>query len=356
MRTDYRAWAIALVLLITLFGCKKEEPASAIVRPVRAMRVADAEQIARRVFPGRAEAVQAVDIAFEVQGQMIERPVNVGDNVEMGQVLAQLDPRDYQNDLDSAQAQMDRAKAYFERIEQAAETGAVAQQDLTDAQAQFDVAQANLNVKKKALTDTKIVAPFDGSIAATYLENFQNVRRKQSVLRLLDTSRIEMKIDIPEQLITLVPYVGDITVSFDAFPGKKVAAEMKEIGTEASATTRTYPVTVIMDQPEDFTILPGMTGQVRGQPKVDSLLIEQGVQVLGSAVFEKDGNEYVWVLDESSNTVKQHQVKMRSVNAQGVFIDGIEPGQLVVTAGVHYLNEGQNVRLLDETMDLGVQR
>jgi hypothetical protein len=99
-----------------------------------------------------------------------------------------------------------------------------------------------------------------------------------------------------------------------------------------------------------------MTGQVRGQPKVDSLLIEQGVQVLGSAVFEKDGNEYVWVLDESSNTVKQHQVKMRSVNAQGVFIDGIEPGQLVVTAGVHYLNEGQNVRLLDETMDLGVQR
>ncbi|MHC4225674.1 MAG: efflux RND transporter periplasmic adaptor subunit [Planctomycetota bacterium] len=319
MRTDYRAWAIALVLLITLFGCKKEEPASAIVRPVRAMRVADAEQIARRVFPGRAEAVQAVDIAFEVQGQMIERPVNVGDNVEMGQVLAQLDPRDYQNDLDSAQAQMDRAKAYFERIEQAAETGAVAQQDLTDAQAQFDVAQANLNVKKKALTDTKIVAPFDGSIAATYLENFQNVRRKQSVLRLLDTSRIEMKIDIPEQLITLVPYVGDITVSFDAFPGKKVAAEMKEIGTEASATTRTYPVTVIMDQPEDFTILPGMTGQVRGRPDVDAPLSTEGVQVLGSAVFEKDGNEYVWVLDESSNTVKQHQVKMRSVNAQGVF-------------------------------------
>jgi RND family efflux transporter MFP subunit len=320
------------------------------------MRVADLDQVSRRVFPGRAEAVQAVDIAFEVQGQMIERPVNVGDNVEKGQVLAQLDPRDYQNDLDSAQAQMDRATAYFERIEQAAETGAVAQQDLTDAQAQLDVAQANLNVKKKALTDTKIAAPFDGSIAATYLENFQNVRRKQSVLRLLDTSRIEMKVDIPEQLISLVPYVRDITVSFDAFPGKKVSAEIKEIGTEASATTRTYPVTVIMDQPEDFTILPGMTGQVRGRPDVDAPLSTEGVQVLGSAVFEKNGKEYVWILDEGSNTVKQHQVEMRRVNAQGVFVEGIEPGQLVVTAGVHYLSEGQNVRLLEESMDLGVQQ
>ncbi|MHC4132072.1 MAG: efflux RND transporter periplasmic adaptor subunit [Planctomycetota bacterium] len=356
MKTEYHVWAIALASLIILAGCKKEEPASAIVRPVRAMRVADTDQIGRRVFPSRAEAVQAVDIAFEVQGQLIERQVDVGDSVKVGQVLAQLDPRDYQNDLDSAQAQMDRAKAYFERIEQAAETGAVAQQDLTDAQAQLDVAQANLKVKKKALTDTKIIAPFDGSIAATYVENFQNVQRKQPVLRLLDTSRIEMKIDIPEQLIMLVRYVKDIKVSFDAFPGKKVAAEIKEIGTEASATTRTYPVTVIMDQPQDFTILPGMTGQVRGRPDIEAPLSEQGVQVLGSAVFEKNGKEYVWVLDEAANTVMQQQVEMRGVNAQGVFVEGIEPGQLVVTAGVHYLSEGQNVRLLDESMDLGVQR
>jgi RND family efflux transporter MFP subunit len=356
MRMKYLVWALALASLIMLVGCKKEEPAPAIVRPVRAMRVADVDQMGRKVFPGRAEAVQAVDIAFEVQGQMIERPVNVGDNVKKGQVLAQLDPRDYQNDLDSAQAQMDRAKAYFDRVEPAAQTGAVSQQDLTDAKAQLDVAQANLKVKKKALADTKIVAPFDGSIAATYLENFQNVRQKQTVLRLLDKSRIEIKIDMPEQLIMLVPYVRDITVSFDAFPGKNVSAEIKEVGTEASATTRTYPVTMIMDQPEDFTILPGMTGQVRGRPEIDAPLSEQGVQVLGSAVFEKDGKEYVWVLDEVSNTVKQHQVEMLGVNAQGVFVEGIEAGQLVVTAGVHYLSEGQKVRLLEESMDLGVQR
>jgi RND family efflux transporter MFP subunit len=317
------------------------------------MRVADTEQLAGRVFPGRAEAVQAVDIAFEVQGQLIERPVNVGDRVSKGQMLAQLDPRDYQNDLESAQAQTERATAYWERIEQAAKTGAVSQQDLTDAQAQLDVAKANLNVKKKALADTRIVAPFEGSIAATYLENFQNVRSKQPVVRLLDASRIEMKVDVPEQLITLAPNIRDITVSFDAFPGKQVPAEIKEIGTEASVSTRTYPVTLVMDQPGDFTILPGMTGQARGRAAEQDASARDGVQILGSAVFEKDGNEYVWILDEATSTVRQRQVQTRGVNARGVFVQGIEPGQVIITAGVHYLQEGQEVRLMDQSMELG---
>jgi multidrug efflux pump subunit AcrA (membrane-fusion protein) len=162
-----------------------------------------------------------------------------------------------------------------------------------------------------------------------------------------------MKIDVPEQLITLAPNIRDITVNFDAFPGKQVPAEIKEIGTEASVSTRTYPVTLIMDQPGDFTILPGMTGQARGRADQQDASARDGVQILGSAVFEKDGNEYVWVLDEGTSTVRRRQVQTRGVDARGVFVQGIEPGQVIITAGVHYLQEGQEVRLMDQSMELG---
>ena len=95
-------------------------------------------------------------------------------------------------------------------------------------------------------------------MAATYVDNFQNVIAKQRILRLLDTSQIEMEVSVPEALIGLEPYVTDIRVRFKPFPDVEISARIKEISNEASITTRTYPVTIVMDQPEGAEIKPGM--------------------------------------------------------------------------------------------------
>lgn len=342
------------VLLLATSGCKKPENAEPPIRPVRTVRVGEIAQTGGRIFPGRAEAVQAVDIAFEVGGRLIERPVSLGDDVKTDQVLARLDPRDFENDLQSAQARYKRATAYLSRIEQASRTGAVSQQDLTDAQAQFEATEAEVKTKKKALADSVIVAPFDGSISATFVENFQNVRMKEAVIRLLDLSTIELKIDVPEKLISRMAQVVSIQVHFDAFPGKLVPAKITEIGTEASASTRTYPVTLAMEQPEDFQILPGMTGQARGWPGEETSETSHFV-VPGSAAFESEGDEFVWIVDESSSTVKKRRVTSGGVSVSGVLLQGIKSGELVVTAGTHYLSEGQEVRLLNQRKNAGNQ-
>jgi RND family efflux transporter MFP subunit len=339
---------IPLLFPLMLVGCGKKVESPELIRPVRTMRVADAEGVSRRVFPGRAEATQAVDMAFEVQGKLNQRPINVGDQVKKAQTLAQLDSRDYENDLQAAQAGLEQATTYLERIEQAVKTGAVSKQDLTDAKAKRDMSEANVRIKQKALDDTTLVAPFDGTIAATYVENFQNVERKQIVLRLLDTSKMELKIDIPEQLIMLSPYLKDITVTFEASPEAPVAAEVKEIGTEASSTTRTYPVTLIMDQPQGFTILAGMTGVARGRPEPPGELAAGGFEILGAAVFEEGGKSYVWVVDETASTVQKLEVNPTGVSSFGVKVEGLKAGQMIVTAGTHYLREGQKIRLMDE--------
>ena len=347
MNKKYSSLLSLLVVPAFFVGCAKKEEAVTLIRPVRTMIIEDAGAFGkRRVFPGRAEAVQSVDIAFEVQGQLIERPVKVGEVVKTGVMLAKLDQRDYKNDVDSAIARLARAKAYLSRIDQAAKTGAVAEQDLTDAQAQYDVADANLKVKQKAFTDTQILAPFDGTIAALYVENFQNVRAKENVVRLLDMSEIEFKINIPEAYITEAKQIEDVTVTYDTFPGRPVSATIKEIGTEASKTTRSYPVTMVMKQPKDFFILPGMTGQARGRSPMTDLRNKELRLVETSAVFTSEKERCVWVVDDETLTVKRTKVETRDVGEDGILVTGLETGQRVVTAGVHSLSEGQKVRLL----------
>ena len=155
----HQTWLLLALIAGTFFiaSCKKEAPAKEIVRPVRAIKVGDTEGVASRSFPGQAEATEEVNLTFEVPGRLVERPVDKGDEVKKGDLLARLDPRDYENALATAQARQVQAKAYWERIDKAVKTGAVAEQDLTDAQAAFDVAKAEVRIKQKALE--QVLAP-----------------------------------------------------------------------------------------------------------------------------------------------------------------------------------------------------
>lgn len=334
------------VFLCGLSACSKEETKPDPVRPVMAMKLADSASVSGRSFPGRAAATEEVNMSFEVAGTVIERPVNKGDEVKKGQFLARLDPRDFENELKATEAERDRAKAHRDRIAKAAAVGAVAQQDLTDAEAALRQAEAAVEIKAKAVQDSKIYAPFDGFISATYVERFQTVQVKQKVLRLLDISKIEVTIDIPESGITLVPYAKDIKVVFDAFEGREFPAELKEIGTEASDVTRTYPVTVILDQPGDAKILPGMACNVSGRVERPKMAGALDFTIPLAAVFadEKD-NKFVWVIDDKAKTVAKKKVETGEISALGIEVAGLQAGEWIATAGVNTLREGQKVRI-----------
>ncbi len=349
-----RAAVLVLASTALLAGCGHKDEEREIVRPVRAMRVEAAEALQKNWFPGRAQAAQEVNLAFEVPGQLIERPVGVGDRVEVGQVLARLDPRDYENDLVAARAARDRSRVNYERRAEAAKTGAVSKQDVDDARATFEGTEARVRIAEKAVEDTVIRAKFEGTVAATYVENFQNVQAKQAILRVLDTSSVEMWVNVPESLISFTPYVRDVRVRFDAFPGREVPAEIKEVGNEASLTTRTYPVKLSMAQPHDVEILPGMAGQVTGRVQTPDEAAVRGVEVPLSALGTDDNrSSFVWVIDEASGTVSKRPVEIGRATPRGVFVQGLEVGQWVATAGAATLVEGQKVRLLDRDSGSG---
>ncbi len=357
--------ALAGVLLLT--GCGKVEPPAEeeVIRPVRAIKIDDPTQLKGRTFSGRAKATQEVDLSFRVAGPLITFPVNVGDLVKKDDVVARIDPRDFEVNLNNvkgqlgqAQAELRRAAKDLQRLEKiySVDPGATSEAAIDRTRQQRDSARANVSSIKASvaaaadqLRYASLKAPFDGIVVQTYVENFEDVRARQAVVRIVDDSRIELVINIPESLIYLVPSVKDIQVEFDAFPGRPIAAEIKEIGTEASQTTRTYPLTLIMDQAADFKILPGMAGTATGK----STGAREGtpLEVPVSAEFspEKTDKSFVWVIDDSSKTVSLREVVSGDLTDRGIQISsGLKQGEWIVTAGVHYLRADQKVKLLAE--------
>ena len=359
--------------LFALLGCQNEIPQKEMIRPVRAIQIGDPSEFAKRWFPGQAKAIQEVDLSFRVAGPLIKLPVNVGDTVRKGQKLARIDPRDYKVDLRSAQGQLERAKAALKRAEadyervlriQKQDAGAVSQslvdsnrQKMESNRAEIRSLQAAVDSARDRLGYTYLKAPFDGLVTSTYVENYEDVKAKQPIVRLIDHSQIEMIVNIPEVLISHADYLkaaGKVMrVRFDPFPGREVEAQIKEIGKEASKTTRTYPVTLLMDQPADIKILPGMAGNAASTVAPSGMQGRLQVVIPETAVFSPHENKtYVWIIDEKSKKVSKREVKSGELLGSGITIrEGIQPGEWIATAGVHYLKEGQQVRILSASTE-----
>ncbi len=359
-----------LIFAVFLLSCEQQQPQKkAVIRPVKAMQLQNVAVLMNDVYPGSAKATREVDLSFRVSGPLIDLPVNIGDKVKQGDILARIDPRDFEVALRNAKGQLSRANAAFIRADkdykrfmeiQSSDPGFISQSKIDLAKAVRDEASANISSLKAAvkraqdsLADTNLKASFDGTVVAKYVDNFEYVNARLPIIRILDNSQIEMVVNVPESKISLLPYVQAVTVKFDSFPEHGIAAKIKEVGNEASRTTRTYPVTLIMEQPEDIKILPGMAG--KAFPKVVSQSIKGDIKLTipDTAVFSPldDGKSYVWVIDPENKKVARRVVELGKLTNSGFeIIQGLEAGEWVVTAGVSYLSEGQEVKILDEAV------
>jgi RND family efflux transporter MFP subunit len=362
-------WIPIGIALSLLFGCQDEIPEKEMIRPIRAIQVGDPAEFTQRSFPGQAKATKEVDLSFRVAGPLIERPISVGDTVRTGDELAQIDPRDFEVDLQRVEGQLSQARAVLKRAEadyervlrvQKQDAGAVSQalidrtrQQMESSRAEIRSFQASVAAAKDQLSYTRLNAPFEGIITAIYVENHEDVKAKQPIARMIDHSQIEMIVNIPENLISHADYLKSagnvLRVHFDPFPDHEIDASIKEIGKEASRTTRTYPVTLIMDQPQDFKILPGMAGNASSSVKPAESEGFGGIAIPETAVLSPEGNDktYVWIIDEKTETVTRREVTTGALLDTGIIVKtGIEPGEWVATAGVNFIRDGQKVRLI----------
>ncbi|MBU1231537.1 MAG: efflux RND transporter periplasmic adaptor subunit [Proteobacteria bacterium] len=229
-------------------------------------------------YPGFILASRQAQLAFRVKGPLISVNVQPGDIVEKGQVLMQIDPRDFEDNirvleaqLAGAKAQQDGAERDFTRAQTLFEQHVSATADFDRAKSRFDSAfagvqsvKAQLQIARHQLKDTSLHAPYAGVITTQSAENYEMVKSGEEVLGIQDISSLEVEIKVPENEIAHHPLQQgeQVTVELSAIAGRLFTAQLKEWNTAADPVTRTYALRFSFPAPGDVHVLPGMTAEV----------------------------------------------------------------------------------------------
>jgi len=348
---------LCLLLMLAgtvLSGCgKKEEPApKEVVRPIKVMTVKGGSSSQTLTYPGQTRANKRVDLSFKVPGPLVELPVEEGQAVKKGDLIARILPRDYKINLDQAQARAIEAERQYERYKELYIRRQVAKAEFDRFKASRDVAAAQLEDAQNALKDTYLKAPYDGVVAKRYVENFEEVTAKQPIVFFQDISKIEILVDAPETVMATIRQKRklEITAQFTVAPGKKFPLEIKEFSTEADPQTQTYQIVLVMDQPKGINVLPGMTASVTGTSK-DTDSSATSIVIPAIAVME-DAQEkaFVWLLKENDMAVHKTEITVGEMTGSDsiIVLEGLKSGDKIATSGITKLEEGMKVRIWEE--------
>ncbi|HEY5718946.1 MAG TPA: efflux RND transporter periplasmic adaptor subunit [Gammaproteobacteria bacterium] len=352
---------LLLLLAGALSACSSEEaaPPPPPVRPVKTLLIEGPEVGGVRSFPGRIEASRRAELSFRVAGKLAEIRVAEGQQVGEGELLARLDPTDYQIALNDRQAVFDRAAADFERGRQLVGKGTISRRDFDALTANFKSAEAALQAAQQELAYTRLEAPFSGVVARRHVDNFEEVQARATVLSLNDTSTLEVKVDLPEALMQRIRRVdpdaprAEVYATFDAAPGQRFPLTFKEVATRADPETQTFEATLTMAPPAGLTVLSGMTTTVVADlSRIRPSATEPPVYAIpaSAAVGDPQLEPSVWIYDAASQSVQRRPVRVEQLTGDTIQVsDGLQPGDRVVVAGAAYLAEGMRVRLLPDT-------
>lgn len=362
-----RGWSTSglvgmLTIGLVLGACGKEEVEPvASVRAVKTVVISDMASAQVRKFPGTIEAVDSSTISFEVDGIIQSISIDVGDKFRKGDVLAVLDKMPFELAVESAKATLSRAvaqleekKSAYEREQriQAEDPGATTQKAVDQARAAYESQIQNvsynrsqLDLAERNLVNTELRGPFDGTVAARYVEPSEVATRGQHILEVYAEGAMRIAVSVPEQIIERVRSGVEGTVTLANRPDEPYVAVVSDVGSAAS-TANAFPVKALIVN-DDQRVRPGMTAELQlnfvaeGQPS--GYLIP--LQALLPGTDSEDRN--VFLFDTATSTIQKTEVSTRGIQGNRVIVTkGVSPGDILVVAGVPFLADGQEVTLM----------
>lgn len=341
-----------------VFGCGGDETATEVLRPVRYTQVFSTGSSRDRSFSGVAQARVESRLSFRVAGSIQRVTVDVGDQVRLGQLLAELDPEDYRLQSEQAEAALSRARAEarnasanFDRVRQLYENNNASANQLDQARAGSESADAQVRSAENRrdgarlqLSYTRLTAPAAGQVASVDVEASENVRAGQPIVLLTSASELEVEVAVPEVLISRVREGEGVNVAFDALPGSVFAAEVTEVGVVSGGFATTFPVTVRLTQAVDG-LRSGMAAEVTF--RFETTDGRDRIIVPASAVGEDRDGRFVFVLQRLETGIGmtiRRPVTVGELTADGFeVLEGLVDEELVVTAGVSRIRDSLRV-------------
>ncbi|MFO1279842.1 MAG: efflux RND transporter periplasmic adaptor subunit [Burkholderiaceae bacterium] len=357
-RTSVRSVLGLLGVATVLAACSKPAPPEEPVRAVKVLTVGLTSFDSGLEYAGEVKARVESRLGLRVAGKITQRTVEVGQRVKAGQVLARLDPRDYQLATDAGRAQVvaattqrDLAAADLARYKALKDQNFISgaelerrEATLKAAQAALDQAQAQLAGQGNQAAYTQLVADVSGVVTAVEAEVGQVVAAGTPVVRIAQDGPRDVVFAVPEDKLARVPAGSTVTVR-PWSGGAALSGTVREVAASADPVTRTFPVKVTLPASGGADALPlGATVYVVPQPMAPQAT---GVIKLPTSALRQEGRgSAVWVLDPATLTVRSQPVQIATADGNEVVIaSGLQPGQQVVSTGVHVLSPGQKVTI-----------
>lgn len=344
-------FTISVMLLATSCGHKKEGDVT-LIRPVKTA-TASSQSVIRKDFSGIVEAVEYVKLAFRVSGQVINLPVVEGQRVKKGQLIAAIDPRDISLQYAADKAAYETAAAQVERNKRLLGRQAISVQEYEISVANYQKAKSAYELSSNNMRDTKLTAPFDGSIEKRLVENYQRVNSGEGIVQLVNTQKLRIKFTVPDDYLYLLR-AKDVTfkVVFDTYPDTVFNAKLEEYLDISTAGTG-IPVTITIEDPAFnrslYDVKPGFTCKIKLASDVAPFLEEKLVNIPLSAIFGESENQktYVWVVKDNKVSKREVTVYSPTGEANALISTDVQPGETIVIAGVHQLVDGQTVKVIN---------
>jgi RND family efflux transporter MFP subunit len=350
-----------LCISVALTACKDEHEIIEVVRSIKTVTVSEqaADQVLK--FPGVAAAVDSSDLSFQVSGQVVSVEVDIGDQVKKGQLLAVLDPEPYQLDVDAIKAELVKArdhvtqsKAQYERHKRIYEQGAgaksyldVAEYEYKAAMSAVDFQTARLDIAERDLRKTKLLSPYEGTIAWRSVQPHEEVRVGQKLFVINAGGEMEVQLAVPETTIDLIHIDDAATITFPTLPGESAKGRISYIGS-AAFQANAFPVKVELTDPND-KVKPGMTAEVKFTIVNENRKPGYKVPLQAILLTQEAERGYAFVYNPRTSTVRKTPVRCRGSEQKAAIVhDGLEAGDIIAVAGVSFLADGMKVKLMEQ--------
>lgn len=328
-----------------LAGCGQQAaPETKTERPALTMVVGTTAADSGNTYSGEIRARHEAQLGFRIAGKLVERLVDVGAQVQAGQVLARLDAGDTALQANSAQAQQQLAEAEVQRYRELRSKGFVSQSALDAKEAAFKVTVAQAGLASNQTDYTILRADHAGVVAAVLAEPGQVLSVAQAVLRVAQDGEREVALALPEaqRAKMKLGVAAEITLLADGDAGVKLNGHLSELSPAADPISRTYAARVSLTQGAPELVL-GMTVSVRFMTaeKNSSLIIPL------TAIFQQGDQTAVWIV-AADHSISLRPVKVAAYRDAGAVIaDGLSAGETIVSNGVHRLSAGEKIRSID---------